>query len=225
MIAATDMVLKKCHNCRIGNRLPSSRVQDNPLCGRCGLPLFAPETVFLGFVPARQKKSTRTEVPRKHMSAETRQRKGLLAKWHIAIKDLGLKPDEKEAILRGFKVESAADMSIPQLERLVKYLKKLGWKPVRRRGRGHVPEARRDRYVSPEKEADRLTALRTRCEEIARMIENGEKRLAGLTQKICGVSNIAWCRDAAKLERLLAVLGKIKSTESATKQGTCTGSP
>jgi hypothetical protein len=37
--------------------------------------------------------------------------------------------------------------------------------------------------------------------------------MAGLALKICGVATIAWCKDAGKLERLLAVLGNIKETE------------
>jgi phage gp16-like protein len=157
-------------------------------------------------------------------NSECRQRNGLLAKIHIAKQQMGLNDDEYEALLAGMKTLSAADLSVEQLERLVKYLKKLGWKPVRRRGRGHGTEARRDRTVSPERANDRLTALRTRCEDEAWKLDNGPQRLPGLVKKICGFPSLAWCRDAAKLERLLAVLGKIRLTES-TKMGTCTGSP
>jgi hypothetical protein len=46
--------------------------------------------------------------------------------------------------------------------------------------------------------------------EVAKEIENGERRLAGLAMTICGVSSLTWCRDVNKLERLLAVIGKIK---------------
>ena len=66
---------------------------------------------------------------------EHRQRRGLLAKVHIAKKEMGLNSGEYEAILKGFKVESAKDLSIPQLERMVKYLKYLGCKP-RKQGAG-----------------------------------------------------------------------------------------
>jgi len=128
---------------------------------------------------------------------EARQRRGLLAKIHIAKKDLGLSQDEYELILTGFKVASAAELTIPQLERLVKYLKKLGWRPVR---------IRRRRAADDE---IRLAPLRRRCVELAKSLPDGERRLAGLAKKICGVSSIVWCRDAAKLERLLAVLGNI----------------
>lgn len=143
-------------------------------------------------------------------ASEAAQRRGLLAMVHIAKKDLGLNEGEYEMILRGFKVASSGELNIPQLERLVKYLKKLGWKPVRRRRakhRGNDDEMR-------------LAALRQRCVDVAlgrgdlKFVPIGAKRLAGLAEKICGVSNLTWCRDAAKLSRLLAVLGKIKEVKS-----------
>jgi hypothetical protein len=130
--------------------------------------------------------------------AEAAQRRGLLAKVHIAKKDMGLNSGEYEAILAGFRCGSAGELSVPQLERLVKCLEKLGWKQVRRLRRKDGADELR------------LDALRRRCVEIAQTIDHGEKRLAGLAVRICGVASLTWCRDAAKLERLLAVLGKIK---------------
>lgn len=144
------------------------------------------------------------ERPPLRNESEAAQRRGLLAMVHIAKKDLGLNEGEYEMILRAFRVASSGEMAIPQLELLVKYLKRLGWKPARSR--------RKKRPTDP---TARLDALRRRCVEIAKTIDNGEKRLAGLAEKICGVATIAWCRDAAKLERLLAVLGKIQEKEAA----------
>lgn len=132
-------------------------------------------------------------------ASERAQRRGLLAMVHIAKKDLGLEESEYEMILRGFKVASSGELSIPALERLVKYFNRLGWKPVRSIRKKHPADA-----------DARLGALRERCVEVAKSIDNGEKRLAGLAAKICGVTSLTWCRSAAKLERLLAVLGKIK---------------
>jgi hypothetical protein len=54
--------------------------------------------------------------------------------------------------------------------------------------------------------------------EVAKTLENGEKRLAGLAGKICGFASLTWCLEAAKLERLLAVLGSIKEKED-NKEG------
>jgi phage gp16-like protein len=136
-------------------------------------------------------------------ASEEAQRRGLLAMVHIAKKDLGLNEGEYEMILRGFKAASSGELAIPHLERLVKYLKRLGWRPLRSR-----------RKKRPADADARLIALRARCVEIAKTLENGEKRLAGLAAKICGFASLTWCRDAAKLERLLAVLGSIKEKEA-----------
>jgi phage gp16-like protein len=130
--------------------------------------------------------------------AVARQRRGLLATIHIAKAEMRLTEDEYGAFLLAFKVESAKDLTVPQMEKLVELFKHHGWKPPRRR-----------RKDNPNHRA-RLDALRRRCVEAAQEIENGEKRLPGLAKAICGVSSLTWCRDAAKLERLLAVLGKIK---------------
>jgi len=140
-----------------------------------------------------------------------RQRRGLLAKIHVAKAQMGLTDSEYEAMLTAFKVESAKEMTVPQLENLVKLMKHHGWKPSRR---GHSAESSKIRMMDPVLVANQLGALRGRCVEIAQEIENGEKRLAGLAEKICGVSNLTWCRDVKKLERLLAVLGKIKEKEA-----------
>ncbi len=48
---------------------------------------------------------------------------------------------------------------------------------------------------------------------MAGALENGEKRLQGLCERICGVRVLEWCKDAGKLERLLKVLGEL------TKEG------
>ena len=118
---------------------------------------------------------------------------------------MGLRDDEYEAILTAFKVESAKDMTVPQLENLVKLMKHHGWKEIK------LAKLRKSASCG---NPEQLDALRRRCVEIAKEIENGEKRLAGLAEKICGVSNLTWCRDVKKLERLLAVLGKIKEKEA-----------
>jgi|SRR5450759_5765921 len=131
--------------------------------------------------------------------AEIKQRLGLLAKIHIAKAQMGLNGGEYEMILRGFKVSTAADMTIAQLENCVKLMKSYGWKEISLRKSDANPE--------------QITALRKRCVDLAREIPNGEKRLAGLAEKICGTAQLTWCRDIKKLERLLAVLGKIIEEE------------
>ena len=138
-------------------------------------------------------------------ASEAAQRRGLLAMVHIAKEALGLNEGEYEMVLRPFKAASSGELTISQLERLIAYFKSIGWK--------HVKSLRKKKR--PVGDPARLDALRARCVEIANNLEgDGQKRLAGLAGKICGTAQLAWCKDAAKLERLLAVLGKIKEEES-----------
>jgi hypothetical protein len=132
-------------------------------------------------------------------TAQKKQRNGLLAKIHIAKAQMGLNGGEYEMILRSFKVETAADMTIVQLEQMVKLLKHYGWKEIYLRKHDINPE--------------QLIALRQRCVDLAKEIPNGEKRLSGLASKICGTSQLIWCHDIKKIERLLAVLRKVVDDE------------
>jgi len=144
----------------------------------------------------------RTGPPPLRDEREAKQRRGLLAKIHIAKKQLGLNPGEYEMILRGFKTASAGDLPIAELEKLVKLLKHYGFRPLPKRGR------------SEEDSEEQLAALRKRVAELAGAIRDGARRLPGLTKKFCGVVPLPWCRDAANLRRLLACLQKIKESES-----------
>jgi phage gp16-like protein len=137
------------------------------------------------------------------------QRRGLLAKIHIAKTDLGLTDDEYGAILKGFKVESAGKLSIPQMENAIKLFKHYGWRPI---------STKRYRARRPDDEAFQAAALKERVEEEILLIKDGMLRLPGLVKKICGVDALIWCRDANKLERLLAVIGKIQERELAGKE-------
>jgi len=96
----------------------------------------------------------RREVRRQKIAAPARSargnrdesiRKGLLAKVHIAKKQLGLRDEDWRAILETrFEVDSSARLSLGQLENLVSYLERCGWKPTTRRkvfdshGKPHV---------------------------------------------------------------------------------------
>ncbi|MGD0020797.1 MAG: phage protein GemA/Gp16 family protein [Smithellaceae bacterium] len=156
-------------------------------------PILIPGTDFPFTVIARK------GPPPLRNAAEVKQRNGLLAKIHIAKKQMGLNSGEYEMILRGFHVASAGDMTIEQLENCVKLMKRYGWKEL----------SLRKAEVNPEQ----IIALRQRCMDLAREIPNGEKRLAGLASKICGTSQVIWCQDVKKIERLLAVLRKVVDDE------------
>lgn len=133
--------------------------------------------------------------------AQDQQRNKLLAMIHIAKKDLGLTEEQYGAILHGFKVESAKDLSLIQLDSCVKYFKHLGWEyqPKPKQG-GPDPK--------------RVKALQERAKELAGKLENGEQRLQGLVRSVCRQTFLEWCTDVVKLERLLKVLGELNKAQS-----------
>lgn len=139
------------------------------------------------------------KAPPKLKDADQGKRRKLLAIVHIAKKELCLNPAEYEMILNGFKVASSGDMTLTQLDNLIRYMKHLGWKGKKQRGKG--TEAQRHKAVE---------ALRGRVAQMAAEMNLAETRLTGLTKKICGVDALEWATDAGKLRRLLKVLGKIK---------------
>ncbi len=121
------------------------------------------------------------------------ERRALLAKVHIAKKELNLPEHDYRAILERFNKESSAELTIAQLEELVKFFKHLGWK---------------------KKSDTQVAALRPRVIDETADLRNGAKRLPGLMKRICGTERLEWCRNAEKLERLLVVIRKLKDGEA-----------
>jgi len=126
-------------------------------------------------------------------------RPGLLAKVHIAIKDLDIPDSDYRAILtREFGKRSAADLTILELQWLVEYFRQHGWEP---KGSSKLIV-----------QSSQIQILRVRAEELAGQIENGPRRLRGLVKKFCGVEDLKWVRQVSKLKRILAALQDIKES-------------
>jgi len=127
-------------------------------------------------------------------------RNALLAKVHIAKKELNIEDEDYRAILeREFGKRSARDCTQLELEFLVHYFKEHGWKS--------------SKLKAQSSKLKQIQKLKERAYEIAGQIENGEARLKGLAKKILGVDSIAWSRDVGRLKRLLAVLEKVKERD------------
>jgi len=125
-------------------------------------------------------------------------RNAMLAKIHIAVKDLGISEEDYRDILEAeFGVRSASKLMERDLDRLIARFRACGWKPKKSRpGRSQAE------------------ALRERAREIAVNFHDGEKRLTRLSVRICGVEKLEWCNEAGKLKRLLAALEKIRNREA-----------
>ena len=136
-------------------------------------------------------------------------RRALLAKIHIAAKELGISAADYRALLMGrFGVPSAGNLSTREMERLLQHFVGRGWRPKGRSDRGASFAARRRRR--------QVFALQFRAREILSQLEDSdERRLQGLCEKICGSKDLASCRDIGKLRRILAVLAGIRKGESS----------
>lgn len=147
-------------------------------------------------------KQPRSTVP------ESARRRALLAKVHIAAKELGISPADYRAHLMGeFGVPSASSLSIGDMERLLEHFVGLGWQPE---GRNQVRAA-----LAAMRRRKQIFALQARVRETFSQLEDrNERRLKGLCEKICGTDDLPSCRDPGKLKKILAVLSGIKKRES-----------
>jgi len=134
-------------------------------------------------------------------------RRALLAKVHIAKKELRMSAPDYRALLMGeFGVPSATELSTKEMERLLEHFVGRGWRPKVRNDRGPSSLVRRRRW--------QVFALQSRAREIlSRLEDRDERRLQGVCEKICGTKDLASCRDIGKLRRILAVLDGIRKHE------------
>jgi len=125
----------------------------------------------------------------------------LLALVHIAKKEIPLSDDEYHDVIAYWGVRSSADMSIPELEALVKYFESLGFKKK-------VPDPR-----DPGSGVGQIKALQERIKEEAGKLNNGEDRLKGLVKKIAKKNDLKACRNIKKLKQLLKVIRLLQNRE------------
>lgn len=126
----------------------------------------------------------------------------LLALVHIAKKEIPLSDDEYRDVIAYWGVRSSADMSIPELEELVKYFESLGFKK---------------KFTDPRDPGSgfgQIKALQERVREEAGKLNNGEERLKGLVKKIAKEDDLKACRNIMKLKQLLKVIRLLQNREN-----------
>jgi hypothetical protein len=127
----------------------------------------------------------------------------LLALVHIAKEEIPLSDDEYRDVIAYWGVGSSADMSVPELEELVKYFESLGFKKK-------VADPR-----DPGPGAGQIKALQERVREEAWKLNNGEERLKGLVKKIAKEDDLRSCRNVKKLKQLLKVIRLLQNREKS----------
>jgi phage gp16-like protein len=107
-------------------------------------------------------------------------RRSLLAKIHIAKKELGMSDDQYKAVLaERMGVESASELSGRDLIRLVRVMEDMGWAPKRSRT-GALPDDK----------ARQIKRIWAQCYSLGRPVPSYAD---GLARKMWGVDRVVWC--------------------------------
>ena len=131
-------------------------------------------------------------------------RRALLAKVHIAIKELGIDDaDYRDILDREFGASSASELNTNQLVELVRYFKSKGWT---------VKQSRDSRMLS------QATALREKAKHMLEdaVLSGRIRNERAFVRKLVGVEDLRWCKDPHKLERLLAALYNVERMRHGT---------
>ncbi len=132
------------------------------------------------------------------MPAPNRQR--LIRLIHVAKRDLSMDDDTYRAILQRIgKKESSADLTIPELEKVLEHLKRSGFK-VR-------SKAKPSRPLAQDGESKKIRALWLFLHELGAVNNPSEEALAAYVKRIVGVDALQWI-NSEQAERLIETMKK-----------------
>lgn len=151
-------------------------------------------------------------------------RRALLAKVHIARKQLGLTEDEYRSILDArFSAESSGELDVRALQDLVAYFKSLGWKP----GRGHNTRARQQapHTLEHDETGQGRERYMGKIEALLADLGRVEGRFvpwayaAGILKRQTGLERLEYA-SPGQLQAIIAVLTKRVATLSKKQRST-----
>ena len=157
------------------------------------------------------------------LSKDQNMRRGLLAKVHVAKRQLGLSDEEWRALLEArFQVDSSGLLGTGELTALVGYLERMGWEPS-------TPRTVRDSHGTPhilkhddagmhrERQVGKIEAL---LAELGRF--DGRyvpwAYAAAILKRQCGVTRLEWA-SPEQLTKVIAALNKTLSRKMRTANG------
>lgn len=126
----------------------------------------------------------------------TNNRQRLIRLIHVAKRDLQMDDDSYRAVLaKVVKKTSAADLTIPELERTLEHLKRCGFK-VRSKskpaGPGKLAKAKPSRPMAHDPEAKKIRALWLFLHELGAVQNPSEEALAAYVKRIAKVDALQW---------------------------------
>ena len=139
----------------------------------------------------------------------TPNRQRLIRLIHVAKRDLSMDDDTYRAILQRIgKKASSADLTIPELEKVLEHLKRSGFK-VRSKSKS-VPkpaQAKPSRPLAQDLESKKIRALWLFLHELGAVKNPSEEALAAYVKRIAGVDALQWI-SGEQAERLIETMKK-----------------
>lgn len=136
-------------------------------------------------------------------------RQKLIRLIHVARRDLSMDEDSYRAILlRIGKKASSADLTIPELERVLEHMKHSGFK-VRSKSKS-TPKAgqtKSPRALAVDSESKKIRALWLFLNELGAVKNPSEEALAAYVKRIAGVDALQWV-SGEQAERLIETMKK-----------------
>ena len=137
-------------------------------------------------------------------------RQRLIRLIHVAKRDLSMDDDTYRAILQRIgKKASSADLTIPELEKVLEHLKRSGFK-VRAKGKAAKPkavQANPSRPLAQDAESKKIRALWLFLHELGAVKNPSEEALAAYVKRIAGVDALQWI-SGEQAERLVETMKK-----------------
>lgn len=129
-------------------------------------------------------------------------RRNMLAKIHIAKKDLGLSDDAYRAILAEIGgAESAGDLDMDGLRKVVAHMRSRGFEPKRSKKTGSLPEGK----------AKQIKRIWAQCYSMARPVP---EYADGMAKQMFGIAKVQWC-DHDQLHAMTSALTYQQRREGA----------
>ena len=141
------------------------------------------------------------------MPAPNRQR--LIRLIHVAKRDLSMDDDTYRAILQRIgKKASSADLTIPELEKVLEHLKRSGFKVRSKSKAAPKPEQEKpSRPLAQDLESKKIRALWLFLHELGAVKNPSEEALAAYVKRIAGVDALQWI-SGEQAERLIETMKK-----------------
>jgi len=138
--------------------------------------------------------------------------RSVLAKIHVAKKQLGLDDDSYRAMLRSVGgVESARDLSTPAANRVLRHLEDCGFKPAPKSSGGKTAS---DRPLARDEQSRKIRALWLALHAIGAVRNSSEAALAAYVKRQTGIEALQWL-DGRQASQVVEALKKWEARAAA----------